>query len=118
MLFRSPGQSGGAARRLAGRHRWRHRTMLLASDSVTGKYIATADFNELNGIYNTTTKEYKLNITRHLQQILNGSVKDSRLYIVSGGVFSLVKIPTNSRRTVLNGGSSMKLNITYTQQNN
>ncbi len=84
--------------------------LLLAADSI-GKNTITADFLDLGGAYNSTTKEYKLNFTRHLQQILNGTVKDYGLYIVAGGSTS------NARRTVLNGGTSMKITITYTQQN-
>ena len=89
-----------------------HETLLfLAADSL-GKNTLTADFLDLGGTYNSTDKQYKLNFTRQLQQILNGTVKDYGLYIVSGGSTS------NARRTVLNGGNTMKLSITYTQQNN
>ena len=85
--------------------------LLLASDSA-GKNVLTIDFLDLGGGYDASSKEYKLNMTRHLQRILNGSVKDYGLYLVAGGSTS------NARRTVLNGGSSVKLKITYTQQNN
>jgi len=97
-----------------------HLSLVLASTTNDGKDTVTADLvnSALGGEYNTTTKQYKLNITRHLQQILNGSVKDNGLYIASGSFLtSTIRIPTNARRTVLNGGSSMKLNITYTRQN-
>lgn len=95
-----------------------HDNLLLLSMDTTGRYNVTSDFSTLGGNYSIADKQYKLNITRHLQQILNGNVKDNSLYIVAGGVLSALKIPTNARRTVLNGGSSMKISITYTQQNN
>ena len=89
-----------------------HENLLLVASDSAGKEVLTIDFFELGGTYSSTDKQYKLNLTRHLQRILNGNVKDYGLYIIAGGSTS------NARRTILNGGSSMKINITYTQQNN
>lgn len=66
------------------------------------------------GSYNSTTKEYRFNIDRYVQQVLNGSRANTGLYLVaSGGA-------VNAHRVVLGSGSSigkqkMKLNITYTK---
>lgn len=89
-----------------------HENLLLVASDSAGKEVLTIDFFELGGTYSSTDKQYKLNLTRHLQRILNGNVKDYGLYIIAGGSTS------NARRTILNGGLSMKINITYTQQNN
>lgn len=65
------------------------------------------------GEYNSTKKEYRFNIARYIQQILNGTRKNNGLYII-----------TNARQTVANrvpliGGTKnfdnrARLKITYT----
>ncbi len=94
-----------------------HEALLLFASDLEGNSTFTTDFFDLGGAYDASIKGYKLNLTRHLQRILNGSVKDYGLYVVAGGSIS------NPRRTVLNGGvlnggAEMKIHITYTQQKN
>lgn len=60
---------------------------------------------------NVSEGEYKFNISRHLQRILNGDIKDNDIYLVADG--GLV----NSRRTLLKGTGEVQLNITYTVKN-
>lgn len=67
------------------------------------------------GTYNSTTKEYQFNITRHIQRLINGQVpEDFGLFILpSGGA-------VNANRTVLHGSDKenpkhIKLILTYTK---
>lgn len=65
------------------------------------------------GTYNSGTVQYKFNIARYIQQVLDGDRNNNGLYILAsnGVVFA--------NRAVIGGGSSttrpMKLNITYTK---
>ena len=65
------------------------------------------------GTYNSGTVQYKFNIARYIQQIVDGDRKNNGLYILAsnGAVFG--------NRAVLGGATSatrpMKLNITYTK---
>ena len=66
------------------------------------------------GTFNKTTQTYTFNITRYIQQILDGKRNNNGIYILaSNGVLY-------SNRVIIGGGSSasarqMKLNITYTK---
>lgn len=66
------------------------------------------------GTFNHATQSYTFNITRYVQQILDGKRKNNGIYIVaSNGVLY-------ANRVILGGGASssgrqMKLNITYTK---
>jgi Domain of unknown function (DUF4270) len=69
--------------------------------------------NYIGGIYNASTAEYRINISRYIQQVLSGHVKNNGLYLVAyKGIY-------NANRVVLGGGSSnayrMKLHVTYTK---
>jgi len=66
-----------------------------------------------DGTYNKTTKEYRFNMNRYVQQILTGKKENNGFYILaqSGAV--------NANRVIIGGGGTgnyqMKLNITYTK---
>lgn len=65
------------------------------------------------GTYNSGTVQYKFNIARYIQQILDGDRNNNGLYILaSNGA-------VNANRVVIGGATSstrpMKLNITYTK---
>lgn len=69
--------------------------------------------NYFGGGYNSITKEYHFNISRYVQQVLEGKLKNNGLHLlVSGGGVS-------GSRVVVGGGGAganqMKLNITYTK---
>ncbi len=70
--------------------------------------------NYFGGDYNSTTKEYRYNIGRYIQQVLTDGRKNNGLYLLaSGGA-------VRANRVVVGGGSGtggfkMKLNITYTK---
>jgi Domain of unknown function (DUF4270) len=69
--------------------------------------------NYIGGIYNASAAEYRINISRYVQQIVSGKVKNNGLYLVAyKGAYS-------ANRVVLGGGSSsayqMKLHVTYTK---
>lgn len=92
--------------------------LVLFGITSTNTNYAIPDAYEANeafgGAYNATTKEYRFNIDRYIQQVLNGSIANTGLYLVaSGGA-------VNANRVVIGSGSSkgyqkMKLNITYTK---
>ncbi|MBA3970583.1 MAG: DUF4270 domain-containing protein [Bacteroidetes bacterium] len=70
--------------------------------------------NYFGGTANTGTLQYRFNIARYIQQILNGDRNNNGLYLLAsnGAVFG--------NRVILSGGSTsavrpMKLNITYTK---
>jgi hypothetical protein len=92
--------------------------LILFGISATNTNYAIPDAFDINesfgGSYDATKKEYRFNIDRYVQQILNGTRANTGLFLVaSGGA-------VNSHRVVLGSGSSqgyqkMKLNITYTK---
>ncbi|MFM7016144.1 MAG: DUF4270 family protein [Bacteroidota bacterium] len=92
--------------------------LIFGSDSV-GKNTSILDAFESSsyygGAYNVATGEYHFNIARYVQNIVKGmnesGKKDYGLFIAAGGSTS------NAQRTVLQGGSSMKLIVTYTKIN-
>lgn len=96
-----------------------HNNLLIFGSDSVGRNITTADATETGSYYggtlNTSTNEYTFNIGRYMQQTLtrlaNGGAPDYGLFLVAGGSTS------NSRRTVLKGGSSIRLVVTTTQLN-
>lgn len=86
----------------------------LGNGIFTGDYFESITFR--GGTYNSSTKEYSTNITRYVQQVLTGKVKDYGLYLVvyGGSVFA--------NRSVLTGSSLLsdkriKIKITYSLLN-
>jgi hypothetical protein len=80
--------------------------------------VLVPDYNEgssyYGGAYNSTTKEYRFNIARYIQQILADKRNSNGIYLITqnGAV--------TASRLVLGGGDAssafqMKLNITYTK---
>lgn len=92
--------------------------LILGSDSL-GKNTTIIDEYEPSSYYGGTfdinTQSYTFNIARYLQQTLTKVVeqgrKDYGLYLVPSGSTS------NAQRTILDGGSSIKLIVTYTKVN-
>lgn len=90
---------------------------LVAIDSVPGKFDFPIDFYELasayGGDYNATTQEYRFNIARHVQSILDGRKTDHGFYLLAAGG------AVNAGRTVLYGSSKisnkLKFRLTYTK---
>lgn len=65
-----------------------------------------------SGTYNSTTKEYRFNIARYVQQVLSGEHKNNGLQLLTANG------AVSGNRSVIGGGSGsnqMKLNITYTK---
>ncbi|MFN7013651.1 MAG: DUF4270 family protein, partial [Bacteroidia bacterium] len=92
-------------------------TLAAAREDGTNAIIIDQLESEIyfGGNYNTTTKEYRFNITRHMQRLINGQVtEDYGLFILpSGGA-------VNANRTVLHGSDKehpkhIKLILTYTK---
>ncbi|HEY0029427.1 MAG TPA: DUF4270 domain-containing protein [Bacteroidia bacterium] len=69
--------------------------------------------NYFGGTYSSTTLQYRFNISRYIQQVLNGNRNNNGLYLIaSNGA-------VNANRVVIGGGApgskQMKLNITFTK---
>jgi len=69
--------------------------------------------NYYGSTYNATTKEYRFNIARYIQQVLSGEKNNNGIYMLaSAGA-------VNANRVVIGGGAAganqIKLNITYTK---
>jgi len=78
---------------------------------IQDSYEANETFD---GEFNTTTQEYRFNIDRYVQQVLNGSNTNSGLYlVVSGGAVYASRIALGGGKNL--GSSRMKLNLTYTK---
>lgn len=83
-----------------------------------GNDYVLPDFSEgsnyFGGVYNPTAHEYRINISRYIEQILTGKRKNNGLHLlVSNGAI-------NANRSVIGGGGNgsayqMKLNITCTK---
>lgn len=92
--------------------------LIFASDSL-GKNLTTADATETasyyGGAYSSTSGTYSFNIARYIQQTLNkintGTGADYGLFLVAGGSTS------NARRTVLQGGTAIRLVVHSTKLN-
>lgn len=67
------------------------------------------------GDYNSSTQEYRFNIARHIQSILDGKKKDYGFYLLP----FVAESNLNAERLVLGGGGNtsyqMKLRLTYTK---
>jgi len=67
------------------------------------------------GVYNSSKKEYKFNIARHIQQVVDGIKENLGLYLVVW----LADRPNKANRVVLNGtkrqNGNLRLQITYTK---
>lgn len=81
-----------------------------------GTNYVLPDANEgdsyLGGGYNATTREYRFNIARYVQQVLAGKKNNNGLYLLAANG------AINANRVVLGGGTgpnAMKLNISYTK---
>ncbi|MGI8891816.1 MAG: DUF4270 family protein, partial [Bacteroidia bacterium] len=93
------------------------RFVLLASDSA-GKNVVLPDqissitSSFFGGEYNPSTNEYKFNIPRYTQQIVNGTRDNYGLFLLASGAAS------NANRSIIYGGNGqppMRLRITYTR---
>ena len=95
---------------------------LLGIDSI-GETFGIADLFEgvsyFGGTYNSINKEYRFNIARHVQQILNGSKTNNGLYLIIPNSLEPSGSAVSANRVVLKGGrnsiAKMKLNLTYTK---
>lgn len=100
----------------AGNYAIPNKLLLVGADS-TGKPFILKDQLEgesyFGGTYNSTTKEYRFNIARHIQQILNGNYSHSSFQILSSGgsVAAYRLVAGGSKHPTL----PMKLKLTYTK---
>lgn len=85
------------------------------ADSTYGPVIMPDYFEGatyFGGDYDSTKKEYRFNIARYVQQVLNGTRKNQGLYIITNAR------PTTANRVQLMGGNAltnrMRLKISYT----
>ncbi len=95
-----------------------HGNLLIYKSDSLGQNNTTPDVQETSsyygGQYNSTDSKYVFNIARHLQQTLKNLVngeKDYGMFLVASGSTS------NAQRTILQGGSSLELIVTYTKVN-
>jgi hypothetical protein len=68
--------------------------------------------NYYGGFYDHTTATYSFNVTQHLQQLIDGTIKNNGFYLVQS------ERNTSAQRVVLKGQGSFKpveLNIAYTR---
>lgn len=91
----------------------------VTSTGANGDILHWPDFEQgtayYGGTYDATAKEYRFNITRYIQSVMDKKITDYGLYLlVSGGA-------VNPERVVIGGGSNatnrMKLRLTYTKLN-
>ncbi len=86
------------------------------ADSAKGPLVMPDYFEGatyFGGDYDAVNKVYKFNIARYVQQVLNGTIKNQGLYIITNAR------PTTANRVQLVGGNKtlsnrMRLKITYT----
>lgn len=87
------------------------------NDDGTGYSLpdATEGSSYFGGNYNSSTQEYRFNIARYIQQVLDGQRHNNGLYLVVPPLVANAYAP----RVVLGGSApgpyQMKLNITYTK---
>ena len=93
-------------------------TLFLAGTSSDSTEIILPDYFEgasyYGGTYDAVNKEYRFNIARYVQNVLNGNIENYGLYLVVQGR------PTNANRVVLEGGditnpNHMRMKLTYTK---
>jgi len=91
--------------------------VLVAPESGDGAGTFTADFFEgdafFDGFWDIPTNSYRINLTRHLQNILNGNNPNTGLYLIT------VSSGVTANRTVLLGpeasADNMKLELIFTE---
>lgn len=90
--------------------------VLLGIDSLGKSYTlndAVEGSEHFGGSYNSTTKQIKFNITRHLQFVLDKKVKNYGFYLVTSGA------SVQANRVMIYGGDNttlpIKLKLTYTK---
>lgn len=93
--------------------------LMLYGISDDGSDYVLPDFYEgssyFGGVYNLTTQEYRINISRYIQQVLTGERKNNGLHLLA------LNGAINANRAVIGGGGSgagayqMKLKITHTK---
>lgn len=99
--------------------------LFIADSAYKGTMVLPPDYIEggtyFGGEYNTQKKEYRFNIARYVQQVLNKTLKNEGLYISSNALNSEYRrfIALYGNREVLMGGDKnnpkrMYLRITYT----
>ncbi|MCC6690490.1 MAG: DUF4270 domain-containing protein [Bacteroidia bacterium] len=94
-----------------------HPQLYLVAIDSTGAFNFPIDFYEVislyGGTYTSATQQFRFNITRHIQQIIDGKRKDYGLYLLAGGG------AVNAQRTVLFGAgkasNKIKFRLTYTK---
>lgn len=71
--------------------------------------------SNIGGSYNSTNKEYRLNISQHIQQLMNGELNDYGLYLVVPGAV------VSANRVILGGSDNtaykIKLRLSTTKIN-
>ena len=90
-----------------------HSSLLVYAPDSLGRNTLIADVFEPAGFVGGgfSNNEYKLNISRYIQEVINGKFKNYGIYLVAIGSVS------NAQRTFLDG-TGIKFNLTYTLQNN
>lgn len=91
----------------------------VTSTGANGDLLRWPDFEQgtayYGGTYIAAAKEYRFNITRYVQSIIDKKATDYGLYLLVSGA------AVNPERVVIGGGSnaanSMKLRLTYTKLN-
>jgi hypothetical protein len=89
----------------------------VTSTGNNGDLLSWPDFfagaSSYGGTYNATTNEYRFNVSRYVQAIIDGKTADYGLYLTIAGS------AVNGDRLVIGGGSNsaygMKLRLTYTK---
>jgi hypothetical protein len=94
-------------------------TLALVKVNQNGNYTYLLDEFEgasyFGGTYNSSKKEYRFTITRHLQNILNHDVADYGLALmVSGGSIQASRVVLLGTQSL---ASRLRLNLTYTKIN-
>lgn len=97
------------------------RLVLVALDSLDKQILLSDYFEDQGGVYfggtwDAVKKEYRFNMARHIQDLLNGEKTDYGLVLLPSGA------GVNAHRVVLGGGTTtspykMRLRITYTKLN-
>ena len=89
---------------------------LVRIDSLGKIYYLSDQLEEssyFGGTYDSATNKYKFNIAKYVQEVLNGSITDYGLYLLSSGS------AVSANRIIVGSGSNanykMKLKITYTK---
>ena len=95
-----------------------HSNLLIYKSDSLGQNNTTLDAQEngsyYGGVYDATNGQYVFNIARNLQQTLKNIVNGGKDY----GIFLVASGSTqNAQRTILQGGSSLQLIVTYTKVN-